>query len=78
MTEVPAWKKREWTLKAQKKNAIVPAYFEVFVDKVIIDCGHCHTRFQRGLIFGLNEPVFVCPENSCHARNWVPVTFELK
>ncbi len=70
-------KKAEWQQRAAKKNAIVPAYFEVFPNRVVIVCGSCGRRFVRNLVPALNEPTFVCPEESCGKRNWVPVRFEL-
>ena len=77
MNQVPEHKRREWQRRAAKKNAIVPEYFEVFVNKVVIICGNCKHHYQRALVFGVNEPVFACPNNECKARNWVPVTFEV-
>lgn len=70
-------KKAEWKLRASKKGAIVPDYFEVFPDRVIIVCGQCKRRFIRNLLPSLNEPTFVCPEDSCRQKNWVPVRFDL-
>ena len=70
-------KKARWRAKASEKNAIVPHYFEVFPNKVIIECGQCHHRFVRNLIPRLNEPTFACPNDACRARNWVPVRFEI-
>lgn len=70
-------KQEEWRLRAAAKGAIVPYFFEVFPHKVIIQCGACKAQFQRTLIPRLNEPTFICPQDSCKARNWVPVTFDL-
>lgn len=71
-------KMREWQARAKKKNAIVPFFFEVFPNKVLIICGDCQREFQRTLIPRLDEPTFICPEETCRARNWVPVRFDLK
>ena len=73
MSEPSLEKKAEWTIRAAVKNAIVPEYFEVFPNKVILVCGNCSHRYVRNLIPSFDEPVFVCPE--CAARNWVPVRF---
>ncbi len=70
-------KKAEWQQRAAKKGGIVPHYFEVFPDKVIIVCGACRQRFVRNLVPALNEPTFVCPNDGCRKKNWVPVRFEL-
>jgi len=78
MSGVPEHKRKEWQARAARKNAIVPYYFEVFVTKVIIQCGACGTEYRRTLIRDLNEPVFVCPNERCRSRNWVPVKFDLK
>jgi hypothetical protein len=66
-----------WRVKAAEKNAVVPIYFEVFPNRVILECGSCGHEFQRVLIPNLNEPTFRCPITSCQARNWVPVYFNL-
>ncbi|MCB0328833.1 MAG: hypothetical protein KDD70_04195 [Bdellovibrionales bacterium] len=71
-------KLREWRIRASRKNAIVPYYFEVFPKKVVILCGNCHHEFQRPLVPNLDEPTFVCPEPDCRARNWVPVKYDLR
>ena len=76
MSEPSPAKKAEWKMRASQKNAIVPKYFEVFPNRVIIECGNCGRRFVRTLIHGLDEPVFVCPNEECKERNWVPVRFE--
>ncbi|MEZ4753935.1 MAG: hypothetical protein R3A13_06435 [Bdellovibrionota bacterium] len=68
----------EWQAKAARKKAIVPEYFEVFPNKVIIVCGNCSHSFQRTLVLKLDEPVYTCPVEYCKARNWVPVYFDLK
>ncbi|MCB0317488.1 MAG: hypothetical protein KDD56_01940 [Bdellovibrionales bacterium] len=68
----------EWQAKAAKKNAIIPEYFEVFPSKVHIICGTCKNSFKRTLILNRDEPVYVCPNSNCKARNWVPVYFDLK
>ncbi|MCB0353104.1 MAG: hypothetical protein KDD64_06245 [Bdellovibrionales bacterium] len=77
MTNPSPQKLAEWRERAAKKNAIVPSYFEVFPTKVHITCGACQHSFRRSLIPNLDEPVFVCPEESCRARNWVPVRYQL-
>jgi hypothetical protein len=66
----------EWRLRASKKNAIVPEYFEVYTNKVDLVCGKCKHSYTRPLVFGIDEPVFVCPNYNCNTRNWVPVTFK--
>ncbi len=71
-------KMAEWRVRAAKKNAIVPYYFEVFTTKVQIVCGNCYYAYQRPLIRNLDEPTFVCPNENCRARNWVPVKFNLR
>ncbi len=73
MTEPTPEKKAEWLIRAALKNAIVPEYFEVFPNKVIIVCGECRHRYVRNLIPSFDEPVFVCPE--CKERNWVPIRY---
>jgi hypothetical protein len=70
-------KKQEWSRRAARKNAVVPFYFEVSPLNVFMLCGKCKTEFQRNLIINFDEPVFVCPNQSCRTRNWVPVTFNL-
>lgn len=71
-------KKKEWEQRAKLKNAIVPKYFEVFPNKVDIICGKCGTSFKRALIMNLDEPTFICPNEECRARNWIPLKFDLK
>ena len=71
-------KKAEWAARAARKNAIVPEYFEVSPHWVYLRCGVCGKAFKRTLLKGLDEPVFVCPEDACRSRNWVPVKFDLK
>ena len=71
-------KRKEWEARAQQKNAIVPEFFEVFPTKVLLVCGICRTEFLRPLVAKIDEPVFVCPNEACLARNWVPVTFDMK
>jgi hypothetical protein len=67
----------EWRNRAAKKNAIVPKYFEVFPNRVILVCGACETRFVRNLVPSVNEPTFVCPKPGCQNKNWVPVRYEV-
>jgi len=69
-------KKKEWQERAALKGAIVPEYFEVFSDKVELQCGGCKHQYRRVLILGRNDPTFVCP--NCRAKNWVPIRFDLK
>lgn len=69
-------KRAEWARRAAVKNAIVPRFFEVFVNRVILECGHCGGSFQRPLVPNVNEPTFVCPNKDCRAKNWVPVHFK--
>ncbi|RMG42869.1 MAG: hypothetical protein D6719_05155 [Candidatus Dadabacteria bacterium] len=68
----------EWQARAAAKNAIVPEYFEVFPNRVIIECGRCGREFRRNLVPNIDEPVFVCPDKSCKARNWLPVRYDLR
>lgn len=68
-------KKAEWNRRAKLKDAIVPLFFEVFPNKVILNCGNCNMEFSRTLIKNRDEPVYVCPNENCQARNWVPITF---
>ena len=68
----------EWRERAARKQAIVPRYFEVFPTHVVLECGECGAAFQRNLVLNLEEPYFVCPNQSCRARNWVPVYYDLK
>jgi hypothetical protein len=75
-SQVRPEKMAEWRERAAKKNAIVPHFFEVFPNKVLINCGECLHEFQRTLIVRLDEPTFVCPK--CTAKNWIPVRFDLK
>ncbi len=67
-----------WRRKAAKKNAIVPAYFEVTPRAALIVCGKCGKRFRRNLVPHVDEPTFVCPDPGCRARNWLPVTYDLR
>jgi len=76
MSDVSPEKMAEWREKASKKEAIVPFNFEVSPYKASIVCGECRREFSRNLIFGLDEPVFVCPD--CRARNWVPVRYKIR
>ena len=68
-------KLREWQLKAAEKDAVVPAFFEVFPQRVFIRCGKCGAEFRRNLVPNVNEPVFACPNEECLARNWVPLRY---
>jgi len=78
MNSISEHKRKEWQARAARKSAIVPYYFEVFVNKVIIQCGACGTEYRRNLIPEIDEPVFVCPNANCRSRNWVPVKFDFK
>ena len=78
MTGPSPQKMAEWKERASRKDAIVPEYFEVTPTTVSIVCGKCKRSFGRNLIPGLDEPVFVCPNEKCRARNWVPIAFDLK
>ena len=69
-------KKKEWKIRASKKQAIVPNYFEVYPNKVEIICGNCNHAYSRSLIINLDEPTFVCP--SCGVKNWIPLKYDLK
>lgn len=67
-----------WRKQAASKKAIVPAYFEVTPNSVLIVCGKCRSVFQRNLVPNVNYPTFVCPSKNCRARNWVPVRYDLQ
>ena len=77
MNQPTAEKKAEWARKAAEKLAIVPTYFEVFPDRVILICGSCQRKYVRNLVPHVNEPTFVCPEETCGKKNWVPVRFKI-
>lgn len=77
MPESEAERRLRWKKQAAAKGAIVPDEFEVFPDHVIIVCGNCRHKFVRTLIPRVNDPTFVCPNESCRSKNWVPVKFEL-
>ena len=68
----------EWKERASIKGAIVPSYFEVSSRTAILVCGNCGTRYQRNLVPRVDEPTFVCPNESCRAKNWVPLRYNLK
>ena len=65
----------EWKARAQQKNAILPRSFTVSPKRIVIDCGSCGNQFGRRVVPNLSEPVFVCPKETCKARNWVPLRF---
>lgn len=69
-------KKRQWAIRAAKKSAIVPDFFEVYPNRVDITCGQCKHQFKRTLIINIDEPTFVCP--NCNAKNWIPLKYDLK
>ncbi len=71
-------KKREWDIRARQKDAIVPEFFEVFPNKVHITCGNCGCNFKRPLIMNLDEPTFICPNEECRAKNWIPLKYDIK
>ena len=68
----------EWQQRAAKKGAIVPAFFEVTARTALIKCGNCGTKFQRTLIPKLDEPTFVCPNDACRAKNWIPLRYDIR
>lgn len=70
-------RRKDWEARAARKNAIVPEFFEVFPTRVSLTCGACKTEFVRPLVANVDDPVFVCPTESCRARNFVPITFDL-
>lgn len=70
-------KRLEWQRRAARKGGIVPFYFEVTPTFALIYCGKCRTPFQRNLISNVNEPTFACPNPSCRAKNWLPITYNL-
>lgn len=70
--------KREWERRATAKDAIVPEYWEVFPTHVLIVCGSCHVEFKRNLVLNVNDPTFVCPNEGCRRKNFVPITYDLK
>lgn len=74
--EPSAEKKAEWAQRAAIKGGIVPKFFEVFPDRVKLECGSCAHSYQRPLVPNIDEPIFVCP--NCQGRNWVPIMFKLR
>lgn len=78
MTKPTAENEREWQRRAIAREAIVPEYWEVFPTYVLIECGNCHTEFSRNLIPNVNDPTFVCPNEECRKKNFVPITYDLK
>lgn len=68
-------KMAEWQILAKQKNAVVPEFFEVFPNRVKLNCGKCKCSFIRNLIYGRDEPTFTCPNENCGTKNWVPVRF---
>jgi hypothetical protein len=77
MTGPDPKKLAEWRRRAAAKEAIVPSYFEVFPERVIIVCGGCREEFRRNLVPNVQEPTFVCPNEKCRARNWIPIRYQL-
>jgi hypothetical protein len=75
MKRPPPEKLAEWQILAKQKDAVVPHFFEVFPNRVKLNCGRCKTTFIRNLIYGRSEPTFTCPNDSCGVKNWVPVRF---
>ena len=75
MDESSAETKARWQQLSARKGAVVPGFFEVFPDKVLIRCGKCGREFVRNLVHGVEEPVFVCPQAGCGTKNWVPVYY---
>lgn len=78
LKKVSKEKQKEWNVKAKLKNAIVPEFFEVFPNKVHIICGKCGCSFRRSLIMNVDDPTFVCPNEECQAKNWVPIKYDLR
>ena len=78
MTQPSPEKRAEWRARAAKKNAIVPRNFEVSQRGATLECGKCGHSYHRRLRFGINEPVLVCPQDNCKARNWLPVRYETR
>jgi len=76
VSDVSEEKLVEWRQRAAAKQAIVPGFFEVFPHRVVLKCGKCGLDFNRNLVMNIDEPVFVCPDPDCRARNWVPVKYE--
>jgi hypothetical protein len=68
----------QWRAQAAEKGAIVPQSFVVTPQQAEIICGNCGTKFVRNLILNLNNPTFVCPNESCGKKNWVPILYKLK
>jgi len=76
MNQAPPEKRAEWARRAAEKGGIVPQFFEVFPSRVEIQCGQCRHGYKRPLIMNQNDPIFACPQ--CQARNWIPITYDLK
>lgn len=76
MSDISAETRARWQLLSARKGALVPDFFEVFPNRVVIRCGKCRKEFVRNLVHGVEEPVFVCPEAHCKTRNWVPVYYD--
>jgi DNA-directed RNA polymerase subunit RPC12/RpoP len=62
---------REWAEIALRRNAILPRSININGRYISIICGSCGRTFDRKLLPGRNDPVYVCPD--CESRNYVPV-----
>lgn len=62
---------KEWAEIAERRNAILPRSINVRGRYITIVCGTCSVNFDRKLLPGRNDPVYVCP--NCESRNYVPV-----
>ncbi len=76
MSQPSPEKKAEWAAKAKTKGAIVPHFFEVFPNRVELQCGQCRHSYKRTLLMNHNDPTFACPK--CAVKNWVPIKFDVK
>lgn len=78
MSAVNEKSKRDWERRADAKGALVPADWETHSTHVTIVCGSCGTRFKRNLTFGLDDPIFICPNGGCGKKNFVPITYDVR
>ena len=67
---------KRWQEIARRRNAILPLSFQFISRKeILIICGNCQTSFNRPLIIGQFDPVFICPH--CENRNYVPIDWNV-
>lgn len=64
---------QKWYQTATQRNAILPNRFQVRGRYVTLVCGNneCGEVFNRKMLPGRNDPVYVCP--NCGIRNYLPV-----